>query len=285
VTARVWLVSGASSGLGEAFARRAILDGHRVVVIARRVEPLQALAELARDRVLVHRADLSRPGEAAHAAEAAIAAFGRVDVLVNNAGVGMLGAVEETPEADLRALFELNFHSAVEMTRSLLPHMRKSRSGTIVNVSSFLGQLSIAGLSAYSATKFALEGLSEALSAELAPFGVRVLIVEPGGFRTGFNGPAFRQTPALAAYGPQLGSLRTRIEELGRTAPGDPARAADALARLLDERELPLRVQFGSDSTTAIGGHSRDLLRDLEAWRHVAESTDAPPPGHPRDRP
>jgi NAD(P)-dependent dehydrogenase (short-subunit alcohol dehydrogenase family) len=275
MTPLVWLVSGASSGLGEAFARRAILDGHAVAVTARRVERLHALVALAPDRVLVHRADLSRPGEAALVTEAAIAAFGRVDVLVNNAGVGMLGAVEETSDADLRGLFDLNFHAAVEMIRGVLPRMRDRRTGTIVNVSSFLGQLSIAGLSAYSATKFALEGLSEALRAELAPFGVRVLIVEPGGFRTGFNGSAFRQTPRIDAYDPQLGLLRGRIEELGREARGDPARAADALARLLEAPELPLRVQFGSDSVEAIGAHSRDLLLDLEQWRHVATSTDA----------
>jgi short-subunit dehydrogenase len=276
MTSQVWFVTGASSGLGEAFARRAIHDGHAVAVIARRVERMKSLAELAPDRVLVHGADLAVPGEAARAVRAATSAFGRVDVLVNNAGVGMVGAVEETSDAEFRALFELNFHAAVETIRAVLPGMRERRAGTIVNVSSFLGQLSIAGVSAYSATKFALEGVSEALRAEVAPFGIRVLIVEPGGFRTGFNGPAFRLAPTLAAYDPQLGPLRAQIEELGHTAPGDPARAADALARLLEERELPLRVQFGSDSAAAIAGHSRDLLRDLEAWRHVAESTDAP---------
>jgi short-subunit dehydrogenase len=274
---QVWLITGASSGLGEAFARRAIVDGHSVALVARRVDRMHALAELAPDRVLVHRADLSVPGEAARATEAAMNAFGHVDVLVNNAGVGMVGAVEETSDAELRGMFELNFYAAVETIRTVLPGMRARRSGTIVNISSFLGQLSIAGVSAYSATKFALEGVSEALRAEVAPFGVRVLIVEPGGFRTGFNGPAFRLTPTLAAYEPHLGPLRAQIEELGRTAPGDPARAADALARLLDQPELPARIQFGSDSAQAIGTHSRNLLRDLETWRHVAASTDASP--------
>jgi NAD(P)-dependent dehydrogenase (short-subunit alcohol dehydrogenase family) len=276
VTTRVWYVSGASSGLGEAFARRAIHAGDAVVVTARRADRLEALHRLAPDRVLVHRADLAVRGEAARSVEAALRAFGRIDVVINNAGVGMLGAVEETSDDELRALFDVNFHGGVETIRAVLPHMREARRGTIVNVSSFLGQLSIAGLGAYSATKFALEGLSEALAAELAPFGIRVLILEPGGFRTGFNGPAFRRSPALPAYEPQLGPLRARIEELGREARGDPALAADALVRLLDEPALPLRIQFGSDSTAAIGGHSRGLLDDLQAWRHVAESTDRP---------
>jgi short-subunit dehydrogenase len=284
MSSQAWLITGASSGLGEAFARRAILDGHLVAVVARRVERMSALAELAPDRVLVLGADLSVPGEAERAAGAAMSAFGHVDVLVNNAGVGMVGAVEETSDAELRGLFELNFYAAVEAIRTVLPGMRARRSGTIVNISSFLGQLSIAGVSAYSATKFALEGVSEALRAEVAPFGVRVLIIEPGGFRTGFNGPSFRQTSTLSAYEPQLGPLRAQIEALGRTAPGDPSRAADALARVLEEPQLPQRVQFGSDSIAAIGTHSRDLLRDLHEWRHVAVSTDARPSGARHDR-
>jgi NAD(P)-dependent dehydrogenase (short-subunit alcohol dehydrogenase family) len=141
-------------------------------------------------------------------------------------------------------------------------------------MSSFLGQLSMAGLGVYSATKFALEGLSEALAAELASFGVRVLIVEPGGFRTGFNGDAFRMATPVDAYRPALDPLRTFVAGFGSRAPGDPARAADALLRLLDEPALPLRVQLGTDSADAIRQHSTSMLRDLAQWHEVAASTD-----------
>lgn len=272
---QVWFVSGASSGLGEAFAREAIARGHYVVAAARSMERLRTLESVAPGRVVACTLDLTRGGDAEKAVETALDAFGRIDVLVNNAGGGMLGSLEDTPGAELRALFELNFFGAVALTRAALPHMRARKHGTVVNVSSYMGQLSAPGLSAYSATKFALEGMSEALAAEVAPLGIRVLIVEPGGFRTRITGAGFRMMPVTESYREALRPLREAIESVGEQAPGDPARAAAALATLLDRDDLPLRIQFGRDSVEAIRAHATALLRDLQQWQTVAASTDA----------
>jgi NAD(P)-dependent dehydrogenase (short-subunit alcohol dehydrogenase family) len=278
MSSQVWFVTGASSGLGEAFARRAVALGHCVVAVARSAEPLDRLRAMAPARVLAYPADLTRPGAPAAAVEAAIARFGRIDVLINAAGAGMIGAIEETPEAALRSLLELNFYAPVAVVRAALPHLRAQRSGTVVNVSSYLGQLSAPGVGAYAASKFALEGMSEALAAEVAPFGVRVLIVEPGGFRTNITGPSFRVMPTAEPYRATLQPLKDVIRELAAEAPGDPERAAVALAELLGRDDLPLRIQFGRDSVDAVRAHSTALLGDLERWRSVAASTDSPAP-------
>ena len=176
---KTWFITGASSSFGNAFAKHALTQGCNVVATARDTAKLQALVAEAPDRVLAQPLDVDRPGNAKAAVDAAIARFGRIDVLINNAGYGILGALEETPEAELRAVMETIFFGAIAVTLAALPVLWAQRFGAIVNMSSLGGQMSFAGAGAYSASKFALEGTSEALAQELAPFGVKVLIVEP----------------------------------------------------------------------------------------------------------
>ena len=274
-TPRTWFITGASSGFGAAFVQHALELGDNVVATARRQETIQALAEREPRRVLAVTLDVTRPGQADRAVQQALERFGHIDVLVNNAGYGVVGAVEETPEAELRAQMETNFFGAVAVMRAALPSMRAQRAGAIVNISSLGGQLSFAGFGAYSASKFALEGLSEALAQELAPFGIKVLIVEPGAFRTGFaDSGALKTMPALAAYEDVVGGTRRFAQGMHGTQAGDPLKAARAVARALQAPETPLRLQLGRDAVDSVREHAQRMLRELAAWEAVAVAVD-----------
>lgn len=271
--AQTWMITGASSGFGDAFARHALALGHQVVATARTTDRLLALEALAPDRVLRVALDVTRAGDAERAVAAAQARFGQIDVLVNNAGYGIVGAVEETPEHELRAQLETNFFGAAAMIRAVLPGLRAQGSGAIVNLSSMGGQMSFAGFGAYSASKFALEGLSEALSAEVAPFGIKVLIVEPGAFRTRFAGDALRHMPAIDAYQPIVGGTRAFAHAMHGTQAGDPAKAAAAVYAALQSESTPLRLQLGADAVNAVRAHAEQLLADLRTWEAVGLAT------------
>ena len=273
-TAQTWFITGASSGFGHAFAEHAIAQGHRVVATARRIESLAPLVAQASDRVLAVALDVDVPGAAEAAVAEAVERFGRIDVLINNAGYGVVGALEETPDAELRAIFDTNFFGAMAVTRAALPVLREQRGGAIVNISSLGGQLSFAGFSAYSATKFALEGASEALAQELAPFGVKVLIVEPGQFRTNLAGAGMRHMPRMAAYDDVVGGTREFVRDMHRTQAGDPREAAAAIERALSAERTPLRLQLGGDSVDAVRAHAQALLADMDAWEAVSRATD-----------
>jgi NAD(P)-dependent dehydrogenase (short-subunit alcohol dehydrogenase family) len=268
-----WFVTGASSGFGMAFARYAIEQGYNVVATARTPAKLDTLAAAAPERVLVHKLDVTAAGDAQAAVEAAMARFGRIDVLINNAGYGIVGAVEETPESELRAQMETNFFGAVAVTKAVLPQMRAQKSGSIVNISSLGGQLSFGGFSAYSASKFALEGMTEALAQEVAPFGIKVVIVEPGAFRTGFAADALKHMPVMDAYRDIVGGTRDFAHGLDGTQEGDPAKAARAIDLALRAEQTPLRLQLGEDLVAAIRGHAQQLLQDLATWEKVALDT------------
>jgi NAD(P)-dependent dehydrogenase (short-subunit alcohol dehydrogenase family) len=270
---QVWFITGASSGFGEAFARYALGQGHKVVIAARSVDKLAAIAAEAPDRVLAQPLDVTKSGDAEIAIKAAVARFGRIDVLINNAGYGVVGAVEETPIDELRAQMETNFFGAVAVIQAALPTFRAQRSGAIVNVSSLGGQLSMPGFGAYSASKFALEGISEALAAEMAPFGVKVLIVEPGSFRTNLAGGAMRHMPAIDAYAGTVGPTRDFAHAMHDTQPGDPAKAGPAIAKALAAEVTPLRLQLGADAVDMVRAHAQKLLADLEVWTPVALDT------------
>ncbi|MDM0074889.1 oxidoreductase [Variovorax sp. J2P1-59] len=272
-TRPTWFITGASSGFGMAFARYALAQGYNVVATARTPGKLADLAASAPDRVLVQSLDVTVAGDAAKAVAAAVARFGRIDVLLNNAGYGIVGALEETPDAELRAQMETNFFGAVDVTKAVLPQLRAQKAGAIVNISSLGGQLSFGGFSAYSASKFALEGLSEALAQEVAPFGIKVLIVEPGAFRTGFAADALRHMPVMDAYRDVVGGTRTFAQGMHGTQEGDPAKAAAAIDAALRSESTPLRLQLGADSVNAVRVHAEQLLKDLAAWERVGLDT------------
>jgi NAD(P)-dependent dehydrogenase (short-subunit alcohol dehydrogenase family) len=272
-TRKTWFITGAASGFGHAFAEHALAQGHNVVATARDAARLADLVALAPDRVLAAPLDVDVAGAAEAAVQAAVARFGRIDVLINNAGYGVVGALEETPDAELRALMNTNFFGAMAVTRAALPVLRAQRSGAIVNISSLGGQLSFSGFSAYSASKFALEGASEALAQEVAPFGVKVLIVEPGQFRTQLAGSGMRHMPVIEAYQPVVGATREFAHTMHNTQAGDPRKAAVAIERALNAEHTPLRLQLGDDAVDAVRAHAESLLKDMQAWEAVSRST------------
>jgi NAD(P)-dependent dehydrogenase (short-subunit alcohol dehydrogenase family) len=273
VSGKVWFITGAASGFGRAFAEHALARGHLVVATARKSERLADLAANAPHRVLALTLDVTRAADAQSAIAEAISRFGRVDVLINNAGYGVVGAVEETPDAELRALMETNFFGAMAVIRAALPVLRAQKSGAIVNISSMGGQMSFAGFSAYSAAKFALEGASEALAQEVAPFGVKVLIVEPGQFRTELAGHSMRHMPEMDAYKDTVGPTRAFAHQMHGAQEGDPAKAAAAIETALEAEVTPLRLALGGDAADAIRGHAQTLLADMAKWEKVSRGT------------
>ena len=272
-TPKTWFITGASSGFGTAFARYALDRGDNVVATARNLTKLDALVARAPGRVLAQKLDVTNAADIAPAVDAAVKRFGRIDYLFNNAGYGVIGALEETSEGELRALLETNFFGAIALTKAVLPVMRAQRSGAIVNISSMGGQMSFGGCGAYSASKFALEGLSEALAQEVAPFGIKVLIVEPGAFRTEFGAEALKHLPVMPAYKDVLSGTRGMMHDMNGTQPGDPAKAARAVALALESDATPLRLQLGADAIGAVRAHSEQLLKDLATWERVSVDT------------
>jgi NAD(P)-dependent dehydrogenase (short-subunit alcohol dehydrogenase family) len=252
---RIWLITGCSSGLGQEMALAALSAGDRVMLTARDPKRLARLAELAPERTRVAELDVTCPEQVDAVVQATIDRFGSIDVLVNNAGYGVLGAVEELSMEQLRDMMEVMFFGAVHLTKAVLPYMRRNGSGSIVQMSSQGGQMSPPGFGGYCATKFALEGISEALATEVAPFGIRVLLVEPGAFRTRFHGRV-RLAEALNAYTSVVNGVREDVLNLDGAQPGDPARAA-AILQVLDSAESPLRLALGRDAVDNIRAHHR----------------------------
>jgi NAD(P)-dependent dehydrogenase (short-subunit alcohol dehydrogenase family) len=271
---RVWLVTGASSGFGRAIAEAALKAGDTVVAGVRRLAAVDDLAARYPGRVTAVELDVTDGSQVAAAVAQTMLWHGRIDVLVNNAGRGLVGAVEETTERELRDLMDVHFFGPAALIRAVLPHMRAQGSGAIVNLSSMGGRFSFAGVGAYSATKFALEGLSEALALEVAPFGIKVLIAEPGAFRTGFAGGALQQSPALPAYADVTGSVRADLPASDGGQPGDPAKAAEAIVVALDSDKTPLRLALGNDAADMIGAYLDDSRAEFSAWEHITRSTD-----------
>ena len=217
--------------------------------------------------------DVTREDTIQPALDAAVARFGRVDVLVNNAGIGFVGALEEMSLDDLRQAMETMFFGPAALVRAVLPRMRAAGSGTIVQISSQGGRMAGPGVSAYCAAKFALEGLSEAVAGEIAPFGVRVLIVEPGNFRTGLLGGSMRMAPAMEEYATTVGVTRSYFAGEDGRQPGDPAKAAAAIITALDADEPPLRLVLGADAVDGIRSKHEELSAELARWEKLARST------------
>lgn len=269
---RVWMVTGSSSGFGRAITDAVLARGERVVATARRVESLAELAE--HERVHVVALDVTDAGQRDAAVAEAVERFGRIDVLVNNAGRTQVGAVEETTDEELRFLFELHFFAPAALTRAVLPHMRRQGSGAIVQMSSVGGQVTAPGFGAYCATKFALEGLTETLRDEVAGFGIRTLIVEPGAFRTGlFRPDAAYLSAEMPEYADSVGPTRDYVRQGDGTQAGDPAKAAAAILTALDTEQPPLRLVLGADAIANIEGRLERVSGELDRWREVGAAT------------
>lgn len=270
---KVWLITGTSSGFGRSLAEEVLQRGDQLVATARDPRTLDDLVALAPDRVLAVRLDVTQPAQIDAAITAALQRFGKIDVVVNNAGFSIVGALEETSDAEIRSTFETMFFGAVAVTRALLPLMREQKSGTIVQISSVGGFITAPGFGAYCAAKHALEALSESLAAEVAPFGIRVLIVEPGAFRTRLFGGGFRTMPAMEIYSSTVGPTRDYVANSGGTQPGDPAKAARAIADAVEAGAPTLRLPLGGDAINGMREKLARVARDVDKTAPIANAT------------
>jgi len=271
----VWLITGCSSGFGREFARAALAHGFRVVATARDVHTLDDLLIGHEDRMRAITLDVSNAEQIKRAVTEAERAFGHIDVLVNNAGYGYLAAVEEGEEKDIRAVFETNFFGLADMIRAVLPGMRARRHGSIVNIASVGGIVGFPGSGYYAATKFAVEGLSQSLAREVEPLGIRVLLVEPGPFRTDWAGRSLKQSPNfIGDYEQTSGRRRRNIAGYSGTRPGDPARAAEAVIKVLESPTPPAHLVLGREGIDNVEKQLRSILHEIDDWRQTGLAAD-----------
>jgi len=272
---RIWLITGASRGIGAKIAAAALANGDAVVATARDANSItQRFGD--QPGLLAVTLDVTDEAQGVAVAKAAIEHFGRIDVLVNNAGFGLLGAVEEATADEVRRVYETNVFGLLNVTRAVLPYMRAARSGHVINLSSVGGYRSGAGFGVYCSTKFAVEGLSEALHAELEPLGVKVTIVEPGYFRTEFlEGNSLVESPfSIADYDGTAGEVRKIAKVVTLNQPGDPDKLARVMITLVEAQKAPLRLPLGSDCVAAIEAKNSFVADELQTWREVSVSTD-----------
>jgi NAD(P)-dependent dehydrogenase (short-subunit alcohol dehydrogenase family) len=272
---RVWFITGASRGFGALIAEAALKAGDAVAATAR--NPSDITKRLgSHERLLATRLDVTSEAEAHEAAGQAVKKLGRIDILVNNAGYGLLGAVEEASDAEAKKLFGTNVFGLMGVTRAVLPHMRRQHSGHIINLSSVGGYVGYPGWGVYGATKFAVEGISEALAAEVAPLGIKVTVVEPGFFRTDFLDEASLSRTALEIedYRDSVGKTRAHAADVNHGQRGDPRKLATAFMELVNAKNPPLRLPLGSDTVERIEAKNAFVARELSEWRSIATSTD-----------
>jgi len=273
----VWLITGCSSGFGRALVERVIARGWRVAATARDAAAITGLAGGTEDSVLTLPLDVTRHDQVEAAVQAAMARFGRIDVLVNNAGYGYQSSVEEGVDAEIRAQFEANVFGLFDLTRTVLPHMRNARSGHILNISSVAGFVGFPGSGYYAATKHAVEGWSDALASEVEPLGIKVTCVEPGPFRTDWAGRSLKQTQSrLADYAETAGARLRNTAEKSGTQAGDPVRASDAMIALTLESKPPRHLVLGAWGVEAVEAKLRATLAEIDAWRATSVATDFP---------
>lgn len=273
---QVWLITGSSRGFGKALAEAVLAAGHRLIATARQPAQLDALVERYGDKVRTVALDVTDARAAHDAVQAAVDAFGRLDVVVNNAGYGNLATIEEGSDEDFRAQLETNFFGTVNVTRAALPVLRRQRAGHIIQFSSIGGRIGVPGMGAYQSAKWAVEGFSEVLAKEVAAFGIKVTLVEPGGFRTDWGGPS------MTVYAPAADSeyaavlapmLAMRREHVGNET-GDPAKAAQAILSIAGIAQPPLRLLLGSDAVYLAQQQAAKMAAEDAQWRALSLSTD-----------
>jgi NAD(P)-dependent dehydrogenase (short-subunit alcohol dehydrogenase family) len=273
VKMKTWFITGISSGIGAALAETLIAKGHFVIGTFRQAQQSADFNAQHGGKAFALVLDLCDQNSILQAVETVKAQFGGIDVLVNNAGFGFAGAIEEASDAEVRQVFEANFFGTLQLTQAFLPLMRERGQGHIIQLSSHGGIKAFPGFGIYNASKFALEGMSEALAAELAPLGIKVTIVEPGPFRTGFAGKAFQEAAAqIEAYQATAGAFRERMKQVDGKQEGDPIKAAEAILLVVNSENPPLRLPLGKIALGTIGSKLDSVKKDLEDWRAVAEA-------------
>jgi len=272
---RVWFVTGGSSGFGHAICKEVLARGDRLVVTGRDPEALQPLVRQDPSRAMAIGLDITAADATRDAVNQATSRFGRIDVLVNNAGYAHVGAVEELSDEEWRQLIETDLFGAINVTRAVLPQMRRQRSGHLVQMSSLNGVEGLPGGGYYAASKFALEGLSESLADEIAPLGIKVTIVEPGPHRTGLlSERSVRSSEPISDYADSVGQVREQLAQLDGHQPGDPMRAARAIVDAVTSANPPSRLPLGTMALDHIRAKLRSQLQELEAWAAVSASSD-----------
>jgi NAD(P)-dependent dehydrogenase (short-subunit alcohol dehydrogenase family) len=271
---QVWLVTGSSRGLGRAMVEASLEAGNKVLATARNPESLKDLSQRYGDQVKLFALDVVDESAAAGAVRTAIDVFGSLDIIVNNAGYGNLSSIEDTSMEDFRAQIETNLFGTIIVTKAALPYFRERKAGHFIQFSSIGGRIGPPGRGAYSAAKWGIEGFSEVLSREVAPLGIKVTIVEPGGFRTDFAGSSTKLSEGRPDYNSTVGATARFQRDYNGKQPGDPKKAAKAIVQLAHEQRPPLRLLLGSDAYN--GAEKNDLARLEEArtWKGFSLSTD-----------
>ena len=274
---KVWFITGCSTGFGRELAKQLLEADYCVVVTARDADKVEDLVEINAENALAINLDVTDKAQVAHAVAKAEAHFGKIDVLVNNAGFGYFGAIEESDETEVRAMFEANFWGLAEMTRAVLPKMREEKSGTIVNISSIGGLVGNPGVGYYNATKFAVNGFSEALAKEVVPLGIKVVTVEPSGFRTDWAGRSANEAAnTIADYAETAGANKDTIRGYSGNQPGDPVRAAEAIIQAVESENPPLNLLLGKAALRGARTKLETLKKDFDAWAEITEGADFP---------
>ncbi len=275
---RVWFITGSSTGFGRILAEEVLKAGDGVVATARKVEQVADLEQKYPKQALALPLDVTKQDQVDAAVAKTLQRFGRVDVLVNNAGYGLAGAIEEVSEEELEPMYQTNVFGLLRVTRAFLPQLRKQRSGHILNLSSIGGLTAGPGWGLYQGTKFAVEGLSEALAQEVAPLGIRVTIVEPGPFRTDFLGRSgVEAAKKIADYDATAGNARRYMAEQDGKQPGDPLKAVHAMMQVVDAENPPLRLLLGAVALKRVREKLERWQKELAAWEPVTVGADFPP--------
>jgi NAD(P)-dependent dehydrogenase (short-subunit alcohol dehydrogenase family) len=274
---RAWFITGCSTGFGRELAKHLLENEYRVVVTARNADKVRDLVEINRGNALAIALDVTNNAQVKEAVAQAEARFGAIDVLVNNAGFGYFGAIEESDEREVRAMFETNFWGLAEMTRAVLPKMRERHSGSIVNISSIGGFVGFPSVGYYNATKFAVNGFSEALKKEVEPLGIKVVLVQPSGFRTDWAGRSANDaTNKIDDYAETAGANQSIIRGYSGSQPGDPVRAAKAIVAAVEAENPPFNLLLGRAALKNARLKLDDLKRDFDTWAETTEGADFP---------
>ena len=277
---KVWLITGCSTGFGRALAIEVLAQGYSVAVASRNINDVEDIVSRYPETALAVSLDVTSGAEITAAVEKTIAHFAQIDVLVNNAGIGYFGAIEESEEAEVRRMFEINVFGLARMIQEVLPHMRKRRMGNILNIASIGGLRSFPGVGFYNATKYAVDGLSESLSKELAPLGIKVTIIAPSGFRTDWAGRSAKDSNiTIADYATTAEKNKGDIRAYSGNQPGDPVRAAKAMIAVTESATPPLRLLLGAAALKGARLKLEELKHDFDTWAEVTVGADFPKEG------
>lgn len=274
---KVWFITGCSTGFGRELAKEVLASGYRAAVAARNTDDVKDITDAYPDTAIAVKLDVTNAAEISAAVTQIQEKFGQIDVLVNNAGIGYFGAIEESEEEEVRRMFEINFFGLANVTKAVLPVLRKQRSGHILNVASIGGLVGFPAVGFYNATKFAVDGYSESLSKELAPLGIKVTVIAPSGFRTDWAGRSANNSKiVIDDYKETAGANKDSIRGYSGNQPGDPVRAAKAMIKAVESENPPLRLLLGEAALKGARNKIELLKKDFDTWAEVTVGADFP---------